>query len=129
MATAKVPDSFYVTLFSNASQTLYTDNKISAFTNRLAQPVQLDCTDAWEVGICEFSYPPPTNDTVQPVLIVGETHGIIYCDLIKPQLVGGGIARCLRTFIYPSINCQHIFKNVYYTPVEKGTFQDILIEI
>jgi hypothetical protein len=63
------------------------------------------------------------------VLIVGETHGIIYCDLIKPQLVGGAIARCLRTFIYPSINYQHIFRNVYYTPVEKGTFQDIRIEI
>jgi hypothetical protein len=108
---------------------LYTDNTISAFTTRLAQPVQLVSTDAWEVEICEFTCPPPTVGTVKPIVIVGETPGLIYCDVIKPQLLGGHLARCLRTFIYPTVYCQHTFQNVYYMPVEKGTFQDIRIEI
>jgi hypothetical protein len=126
---ANFPDSFYITLFSNTSQHLYADNTIAAYTTRLAHPVQVGCTDDWEVGVCELSYPQPTTITVKPVVIVGETHGILYCDLIKPQLVGGSIARSMRTFIYPSIYCQHTFYNVYYLPVEKGTFQDKRIEI
>jgi hypothetical protein len=74
---ANVPDIFYVTLFSNASQQLYADNTISAYTTRLAQPVQLGCTDDWEVGLFEFSYSQPTTVSVKPVVIVGETHGKI----------------------------------------------------
>jgi hypothetical protein len=101
MTTANVTDSSYVTLFSNASQQLYPDNVISAYTTRLAQRVQIVCTDDWEVSVCEFLYPQPTNVSVKPVVIVGENHGILYCDLIRSQLVGGSIARCLRTFIYP----------------------------
>jgi hypothetical protein len=128
MATAKVPDSFYVTLFSNASQNLYTGNNISGYTTCLAQPVQHSSTDAWEIGICELSYTQPTNVTVKPVVIFGETHDIFCCVLIKPQLVVGGIAHCLRAFIYPSIYCQHILGNVYYLPLDKGKFQDIRIE-
>jgi hypothetical protein len=100
---ANVPDSFYITLYSNTSQQLYADNTIAAYTTRLAHPVKLGYTDDCEVGVCELSYPEPTTVSVKPVVIVGETHGVLYCYLIKPQLVGGSIARCLRTFIYPSI--------------------------
>ena len=49
-------DHFYVTLFSNASQDIYPDNKIAAFTTQLAQPIRLDPSDIWEVGLCELSY-------------------------------------------------------------------------
>jgi len=41
---------FYITLFSNESQELYPDNKISAFTIQLAKPVKLDPSEKWEVG-------------------------------------------------------------------------------
>jgi len=130
MATAKVPDGFYVILFSNASQKLYTDNTIAAFTNRLAIPVQLGSTESWEVGICEFSCPPPVTGTMKvPASVVSETTGLIYCNLSKSQLVGGNIARCLRTFLYRSTYCHHLFDNVYYMPVETGAFQNIRIEI
>jgi hypothetical protein len=32
-------------------------------------------------------------------------------------------------FLHPSKYCDHTFKNVYYVPVEKRTFQDISIMI
>jgi len=43
-------DHFYTTLFSNASQVIYPDNKIAAFTTQFAQPIKLDPSDIWEVG-------------------------------------------------------------------------------
>jgi len=49
-------DHFYVTLYSNASQDIYPDNKIAAFTTQLAQPIRLDPSEIWEVGLCELSY-------------------------------------------------------------------------
>jgi hypothetical protein len=54
---------------------------------------------------------------------------MVYCDLITPQYVGGQCVRCLQTFIYEPEYCGHTFKNVYYMPVEKHTFQDISISI
>jgi len=38
-------DHFYITLFNNASQEVYPDNKIAAFTLQLAQPVRLDLSE------------------------------------------------------------------------------------
>jgi hypothetical protein len=52
-------DNFYVTLFSNGSQTLYPDNTLSAFTIELAHPINLRLSDKWEVGLSEFTCPPP----------------------------------------------------------------------
>jgi len=43
-------DHFYITLFSNASQEVYPDIKISTFTVQLAKPVTLDPSETWEVG-------------------------------------------------------------------------------
>jgi len=42
-------DHFYITLYSNASQEVYPDNKIKAFTIQLAQPIKLDPSEIWEV--------------------------------------------------------------------------------
>ena len=65
----------------------------------------------------------------KPTLLVGDTTGLIYCDLISPQYVGNVLVRCLRTIIYPDFYAQHIYDNVYYMPVEKRTFKNIRIEI
>ena len=46
---------FYVTLFSNGTQTLYPANTLTAFTARLAQPIELGSLDSCEVGLCEFT--------------------------------------------------------------------------
>jgi len=51
-------DSFYITLFSNASAEIYTLPSPTKFTNRLALPVYLSSTSEWEVGLCEISHAP-----------------------------------------------------------------------
>jgi len=45
-----VRDHLYITLYSNASQEIYPDIKIGAFTVQLAQPVKLNPSEIWEVG-------------------------------------------------------------------------------
>ena len=57
------PKHFYVTLVSNTSKSLYPDNTIAALTAELARPVELGYSDNWEVGVCEFSYPPKSLGT------------------------------------------------------------------
>jgi len=49
------PKNFYVTLFSNASQSLYPTNTIGAFTVEIPQPIELGPKDNSEVGLCEIS--------------------------------------------------------------------------
>jgi len=44
-------DHFYITLFSNACQHIYPDSKIAAITIKLAQPIRLDPSEIWEVGL------------------------------------------------------------------------------
>jgi len=123
---------FYLTLFSNASQSLYSDNVLSAFTTSLPQLIELGSSERWEVGLCELTCPPPNVGLFAkknaPVIIGSET-AFVYCDLIVPQVVGDSLVRCLRTYIFPTIDCQHHFKNVYYMPVEKSMFQTVRIEI
>jgi hypothetical protein len=120
---------FYITLFSNASQKVHPSNTLSDFKIQLAQRIDLGTDEDWEVGLCEFSCPPPKTGTVKPIDVIGDTNGLIYCDLITPQFVGSNRVRCLRTFIHPSKHCDQTFENVYYMPVEKRTFQDISILI
>jgi hypothetical protein len=112
-------EHFYVTLFSNASQSLYPDNTLAAFTCHLAQKINLgSTTDKWVGGICEFTCTPYNVGTFsQGVTVIGDKNILIYCDLISPQFVGAQLVRCLRTFIVPSMDCQHIFENIYYAPV------------
>jgi hypothetical protein len=120
---------FLVTLFSNASQKLFLDNTIAAFTVQLAQPIELGSNDRWEVGLCELTCPPTHVGSFGNVVTVGDTNVLVYCNLISPQFVGSELVRCLRTFISPSTDCKYIFQNVYYVPVEKSVFQDIRIEL
>src|SRR5215475_8509855 len=123
-------DQFYVTLFSNGGQSVYPDNTLAAFTIPLAQQIDLGSNADWEVGITEFTYPPILGGMyTHSVTVIGDNNILIYCDLISPQFVSGNLVRCLRTFISPSADCQHIFKNIYYVPVEKRQFQDIRVEL
>jgi len=80
-------------LFSNASRNIYKDNKLSAFTVKLAQPIGLGSKEKWEVGVCEISSTTPAVGTVKSVLIVGETF-FVCCNLISLQFVGDNV-RCL----------------------------------
>ena len=113
-------DQSYVTLFSNASQDLYPENTIGAFTFELAQPIHLGPNTNWEVGLCEFTCPDA----------IGKGTGLISCDLISPQCVGSSLGRCLRTYVYPSPERQRgRFENVYYVPAEKQKITNISVEI
>ena len=58
-----------------------------------------------------------------------ESIGLIYFDLISPQFVCSSLIRCLRTYVYPSLEYQHKFENVYYLPVEKQKITNIGIEV
>ena len=105
------PKQFYVTLLSNTSKSLFPDNTIAAFTAELARPVELGYSDNWEVGICEFSYAPNSVGTLKHTTVVGETTGLIYCDLISPQYVED---------VYLSVTLgSHVF-DVYYLPSRTG---------
>jgi hypothetical protein len=120
--------SFYVTLFSNASQDTFKRNTHAAYTIDLARPVDLGSGgDRWEVGICELSYPKPP--TKPGVMYIAGTHILVYLDLIAPQYVGRQLVRCARTLMYPTNDGQHVFENVYNVPVEKRRFHTISAEL
>jgi len=121
-------DHFYITLFSNASQDIYPDNKIAAFTTQLAQPIKLDQSEIWEVGSCELSYSANLQQLLDFHYFV---NALIYCDLIAPQHIGTTKVRCLRSFrlVPTDYDSEYLFQNVYYVPLEKKTFRDIRIEI
>jgi hypothetical protein len=127
-------DHFFVTLFSNASQDIYPDNKIAAFTTQLAQPIRLDPSEIWEVGQCELSYSASHGlQQHQPLLnnLNVFLNALFYCDLIAPHLIGTTKVRYLRSFrLEPTdYNSEYLFQNVYYLPLENETFRDIRIEI
>jgi hypothetical protein len=115
--------NFYITFFSNSLKNVYLANKLSEFTIQLAQLIDLSSTDDWEVGLCEFSYPPPYPDIAKPYELVGETNALVQCDLITQQFVGSDYVRCLRTLMHPTIYCDYAFENIYL-PVEKRAFRD-----
>ena len=126
--TAAFSKYFYVTLFGKSSSKFYKDNKLSAFTINLAQPIELNYAEKWEVGICEVTCPPPLVGTGVPMTTVRNTHVLIYCNVISAQFVSNGIVCFLRTFIFPSTNCGNIFDKIYYVLVEQRKFQEIRIE-
>ena len=102
------PKKFYVTLITNASQSLYPNNTVSAFTVELPRPIELGPEDKWDVGLCEISYQPNTIVTLNSVEIVDDTPVLGNTDLISPQYVGKKLVRCLRTFIYPTLHGENI---------------------
>ena len=95
---------------------------------KLAQPIDLNYAENWEVGVCEVSCPPPIVGTGLPLTAVGYTHVFVYCNVISPQFVGIDMVRFLRTFIFPSTNCNNIFYKIYYVTDEQRKFQGIRIE-
>jgi hypothetical protein len=119
----------YVTLLSNGKQKLYAANTLAAFTARLEQPIDMGSTDRWEVGVCEGTCHPGMVGTFTAIEVVSAKNALIYYDLISQQFVGSQYVRNLRIFIYPSMHCNHFFKNVYFMSVEKRRFQDIQIEL
>jgi len=121
------PNSFYVTLFSNSLTKAYPDNTIGAFTVQLAHELDLG-TNRWEVAICEFSCPPPKVDTIKSHVVVGDTHTLIYCDLITPQFVSHLKARCLRTFIHPTALCNQVFKTCITCPSKSKYYERLLFK-
>jgi len=125
MNAAASSNQSYVTLFSNSSNEIYKDNTLVAFTIKLAQPIELNYAENWEVGICEVSCPPPILGIGLPLTTVGNSHVLVYCNVI---FVGSDMVRCLRTFIFPSINCENVFDKIYYVPVEQRKFHEIRIE-
>ena len=110
-------NQFYVTLFSNSSNEIFKDNMLAAFTINLAQPIELNYVENWEVGICKVTCPPPIVGTGLPFTTVENSHVFVYCDVISTQFVGSDMVRCLRTFIFPCTNCENIFDKIYYVPV------------
>ena len=126
---SKDRNHFYVTLLCDSSQTLYSANTLSAFTARLAQPIDLGSMDKWEVGLCEFTCHPKDVGTFAGLDIISADIASLYCDLISTQFVRRQYVRCLRTFVLPTTYSNTIFENVYYVPVEKRRFQGIRIEI
>ena len=111
-------DNFYITLFSNASQDIYPDNKIAAFTIQLAQPIRLDPSEICEVGLCELAY-----SATQQQLV--DSNALVYCDVIAPQFIGASMIRYLRTFetMPAKYGDKFLYENVYYVAVEKRTFR------
>jgi len=53
----------------------------------------------------------------------------IYCELLIPQFVSQFKVRCVRTFIYPTVFCIHVYENFYYISVEKRMFRQITIQV
>jgi hypothetical protein len=121
-------DQFYVTLFSNDSQSLYPTNTLASFTSRLAKPLEL--ADDWEVGLVEFTHPPSVSGQYShtPVYI-GLEHKLIYCDIISPQFIGGNLVRCIRSYVPYQINGQYKFDPIYYMPVERRSIRAIHMQV
>ena len=69
---------FYVTLFSNSWSEIYKDHKIFAFTIKLAQPIELNYAEKWEVAIFKEKFPPLLEGTGVPMITVGNTHFLVY---------------------------------------------------
>ena len=108
------PKHFYVTLSTNAPQSLFPSNTICAFKVELPQPIELGPNDNWGVGLCEISYPPNTVGTLKSVEVVGCTTALVYCDVISLQCVEKSFVWCLRTFIYPTTYREHVYDYIYF---------------
>ena len=119
---------FYITLPSNASMTLYPNNKVNDYTTHLAQDVYFD--GKWEVNLEEITFPynwkeEAKDDNSTPSLY-------LYCDWVEAQLVGETKVSLLRTV--PIIGqrnsiINHEFKRDHYvTLAGSGYKRDIRIK-
>lgn len=76
-------DQFYVGLMSNESMNDYPDNVLSAFTNKLARPIQID--ESWCVGLTHISYGP--HSTFQRMEMAPETSIDLGVETFEPVTV------------------------------------------
>jgi hypothetical protein len=61
--------TYYMTLLSDASLSVFPDNTLSRFRVRLARSVNLG-VGTWEVGLCELIYPePPSGTDLRPIFV------------------------------------------------------------
>ena len=121
-------NSFYITLFSNASREVNENNTHADFIMKLSRTNNLGTSPNWEVGVCEVLCSSPSTSSL---ITVGVTpcadQAMKYCNHISPQFVGDSNVRCMRTF--PTTSCRHYeFRNVQYVLVEQRQFQSIRIE-
>jgi len=77
MNAAASSNQFYFTLFSNSSIEIYMDNTFAAFTIKLAQPIEINYTEKWEVGIWEVTCPLPLVCTGVAMTTVGNSHVLV----------------------------------------------------
>jgi len=120
-------NSFYVTLFSNASQDIYDNNTRADFTVKLSRPIHLGTSPNWKVGVCDVSRSSPPLESLNTVDVTPcADHAITYCNLISPQCVGDSTVRCMRTF--PTASCRHHeLLHFKYVPVEQRQLQSIRV--
>ena len=121
-------NSFYVTLFSNASQEIYDKNTHVDFTVKLSRPIDMGTSPNWQVGECEVLFSSRPMESLKAVDVTPcADHAMIYCNIISPQFGGDSTVRYMRT--YPNASCRHNgFRNVHYLPVQQRLFHSIRIE-
>lgn len=143
----------FVTLLSNNSMEWYPQNSLSSFTNNL--PVGLGLDSDWVVGVSDLYIPnfdviehqdKAENKTTE-LKIGGKKYVyhirdrvvinlpdeqkiktvIMYCDIIKPRMVGDSFIKCLR-MLHVKQEAQYItFPRVEYHPLSSFCFCDITI--
>jgi hypothetical protein len=101
MSSQDQPRQFYVTLLSNASQTLYAANTFSSFKTHLERPIDLDSDGIWDVGVCEVTCRPYNVGTFSKLPVISADNALINSGLISSQFVGSQYVRVLRSFIQP----------------------------
>lgn len=111
------PKHYHVTLLSTDSQDIYFDIKHRAFTVELEQEL-VHGNNRWELGLCEFScLVGKKPGKFDPSMILDETRGLIFCNLISPKFVGGERVCYLQTFTYAFAERQNVYNTMYYDPV------------
>ena len=109
-----------ISVVSDSSHGVYPDNTISSFQIQLARSLDLT-TGTWEVGLYEVTYRTTESE------FSDNLHIFVYCDLIVPQLIGDSYTHCMRIVRYQDYH--HVFKNVYYMPVQNTYCQSVAVEI
>lgn len=113
-------DEFSVTLFSNNSMSIYPNNVLSSFSNKLYKPIELN-GEGWSVGIVEMYI----NELIKP----RHEHCFIYSDIIKERYCGDQYTKCMRVFhLAPKSEKIFKFKPQYY-PIQNNFIDEISILI
>ena len=68
-------NSFYETVFSNASMEIYDNNTHADFIVKLSRPFDLGTSPNWEVGLCEVSCSSPKLEYLNA--LCGPRHEIL----------------------------------------------------